>query len=373
MQVGPMTGTGTDPADVAVRFALDGPVESIVPYGEGNINRTHLVTVAGPVRYLLQRLNPAVFPDPELLVANVAVVTGHLRSRLEDADAVDLDRRVVTLVPTGDGRMWWRASDGAVWRCVRFVERAHSAAVVASEAQAFEAGRVFGELHRLLVDLDPSRLGETIPEFHDPARRLSDLERVVKDDPAGRAAAVAEEISVVVEHRGLVADGRRLVAPDVPIRVAHNDAKLDNVLFDDESGRAVCVTDLDTIMPGSILWDIGDLLRTAACPASEDERDLDRVQLDLGLARAMLTGYREEAAGWITPDEVGLLWLAGAVLVYEQALRFLTDYVAGDVYFRTFRPEQNRDRSRVQVRLLASMLERMPSLEGVVADLWADA
>jgi hypothetical protein len=371
MQMGPMAATGSDPADVAVRFALDGPVESIVPYGEGNINLTHQVTVTGPVRYLLQRVNPEVFPDPELLMANVALVTAHLRSRLEAAGQGSLDRRIVTLVPTRDGGTSWRASDGAVWRCVCFVERAHSAAVVASEGQAFEAGRAFGELHRLLVDLDPVLLGETIPRFHDPERRLSAFENVVKVDPAGRAAAVGEEIAFVLGHRRLAADGRRLAAPDVPVRVAHNDAKLDNVLFDDDSGRAVCITDLDTVMPGSILWDVGDLLRTAACPASEDERDMDRVELDLGLARAMLTGYRQEVAGWITPPEVAMLSLAGAILVYEQAVRFLTDYLAGDVYFRTFRPEQNRDRSRVQVRLLASMLERMPSLDDIVADVWA--
>jgi Ser/Thr protein kinase RdoA (MazF antagonist) len=368
-----MAATGTDPADVAVRFALDGPVESIVPHGEGNINLTHLVTVRGPVRYLLQRLNPEVFPDPEVLMANVAVVTGHLRSHLESAGRTDPDRRVVRLVPTLEGAMWCRVSDGAIWRCVRFIEQAHSVAAAASRAQAFEAGRAFGELHRLLVDLDPTRLGQTIPGFHDPARRLSDFERVVEADPTGRTAAVADEIAFVGEHRRLAADGRRLAGRGVPVRVAHNDAKVDNVLFDDDSGRAVCVIDLDTIMPGSILWDVGDLLRTASCPASEDERDLDRVELDLDLARAMLTGYREEAAGWITSDEVGLLSLAGAVLVYEQAVRFLTDYLAGDVYFRTFRPEQNRNRSRVQVRLLTSMLERMPSLDGIVADVWADA
>jgi Ser/Thr protein kinase RdoA (MazF antagonist) len=376
MQMRPTTGAETDPAGVAVRFALDGPVESIVPYGEGNINLTHLVTVRGPVgpgRYLLQRLNPEVFPDPGLLMANVALVTRHLRSRLESEGHADGDRHVVTLVPTHDGGMSWRASDGAIWRCVLFIEQAHSAAVVSSSAQAFEAGRAFGELHRLLVDLDPALLGETIPGFHDPERRLSGFERVVAADPAGRAAAVAEEIDFVLEHRRLAADGRRLAWPGVSVRVAHNDAKVDNVLFDDNSGRAVCITDLDTVMPGSILWDVGDLLRTAACPAPEDERDLDRVELDLGLAQAMLTGYRDEAAGWITSVEVGLLPLAGAVVVYEQAVRFLADYLAGDVYFRTFRPDQNLERSRVQVRLLASMLERMPSLDDIVAEVWAAA
>jgi Ser/Thr protein kinase RdoA (MazF antagonist) len=358
---------------VAVRFALDGPVQSIVPYGEGNINLTYLVTTRRNVRYLLQRLNPEVFPDPDLLMANVAGVTAHLRTRLEAAGRVDLDRRVVTLVPTHDGQMWWQAPDGALWRCMRFIERAHSAVVVASAAQAFEAGRAFGELHRLLVDFDPAQLGETIPAFHDPEGRLSVLDRVVNADPVGRAAAVEEEVGFVLDHRRLAGEGRRLVGPDVPVRVVHNDAKVDNVLFDDDSARAVCVTDLDTVMPGSILWDVGDLLRTATCPASEDEPDLDKVRLDLDLARAMFNGYRREAAGWITPQEVALLSLAGAVLVFEQALRFLTDYLAGDVYFRVFRPGQNLDRSRAQVRLLASILEQMQALEAVVTEVWGEA
>ncbi len=373
VQDGPTTGAVPDPAVVAARFALDGPVESIVPHGEGNINATHLVTVVGPVRYLLQRLNPEVFPDPELVMANVALVTSHLRSRLEAAGQEDLDRRVVRLVPTRDGRLSWRAVDGAVWRCMWFVERTHSEATLDSDTQAFEAGRAFGELHRLLVDLDPALLGETIPGFHHPEQRLSSFERVLRVDPAGRAADVADEVAFVLEHRRLAEAGRSLAGPEVPTRVAHNDAKVDNLLFDDDSGRAICVTDLDTIMPGPILWDVGDLLRTAACPGREDEPDIDRVQLDLGRARAMLTGYHQEAAGWISQPEVALLSLAGAVLVYEQAVRFLTDYLAGDVYFRTFRPGQNRDRSRVQVRLLASMLEQRPRLDDVVADVWRNS
>lgn len=371
MRIGPTTDW--DLAEVAARFALDGAVESMVAHGEGNINLTHLVTVTGPVRYLLQRLNPEIFLDPDLLMANVGLVTRHLRHRLEAAGASDVGRRVLTLVPTHDGRTWWRAPDGAVWRCLTFIERAHSAAVVASEAQASEAGRAFGELHRLLADLDPARLGETIPRFHDPARRLVGFERVVQADPAGRAAAVGEEIAFVLEHRHLAAEASRLTGPDVPVRVAHNDAKVDNVLFDDDSGRAICVTDLDTVMPGSILWDVGDLLRTAACPVAEDEPDPDRVELDLGLARTTLTGYRQEATRWITAPELTLLALSGAVVVYEQAVRFLADYLAGDVYFRIFRPDQNLDRSRVQVRLLGSMLEQMSELEGVVADVWAGA
>lgn len=364
-----------DLAGVAARFALAGPVKEVEPHGLGNINLTNLVTCrtgAGAARrYLLQRINPAVFAEPEVLVANMALVTSHLRRRLESAGEEDLDRRVLSLVPTLEGDLCWRDSDGSVWRCVSFVERAHSAAKLDTEAEAFEAGRAFGELHRLLLDLDPEMVGETIPGFHDPSARLGVLERVLRADPAGRSAQLGAEIEAVMGHRDLAEAGRRLAGPDVARRVAHNDAKVDNLLFDDDTGKVVCITDLDTIMATSVLWDIGDLLRSATCPATEDDRDLDRVVMDLGLARALLSGYRSEAAAWMTPAEVRLIPLAGVVVVYEQAMRFLTDYVAGDVYFRTFRPGQNLDRCRVQVRLLESMLQQTPALETFVADVWA--
>jgi hypothetical protein len=189
-------------------------------------------------------------------------------------------------------------------------------------------------------------------------------------DPAGRAAAARDEIDFVLGHRDVAEAGRRLVGPEMPLRVAHNDAKVDNLLFDDDTDRVVCVTDLDTVMAGSILWDVGDLLRSATCPVPEDERDLDRVGMDLDLAQALVAGYRQEAAAWITEPEVAQLSLAGVVLVYEQAVRFLADYLEGDVYFRIFRPGQNRDRCRVQIRLLSSMMEQSAALDRIVADVW---
>jgi aminoglycoside phosphotransferase (APT) family kinase protein len=374
MHTGPVTGTGTDPAAVAARFVLVGPVQGVQPYGQGNINLTYLVLCragAGALRrYLLQRLNPVVFAEPDVVMANVALVTTHLQRRLEDEGAGELDRRVLSLVPTRGGHLSWRDEQGAVWRCLRFVERTHSSLTLTSPAQVFEAGRAFGELHRLLVDLDPALVGETIPGFHDPARRLAALDRTLQADPAGRAAAARDEIDFVLGHSDVAEAGRRLVGPEVPLRVAHNDAKVDNLLYDDDTDRVMCVTDLDTVMPGSILWDVGDLLRTATCPAPEDERDLDRVEMDLGLARALVAGYRQEAAAWITAPEVALLSLAGAVVVYEQAVRFLTDYLAGDVYFRMFRPGQNRDRCRVQIKLLSSMMDQSAALDRIVAAGW---
>src|SRR5207302_2953124 len=192
MQIGAAIGTDADPAGVAARFALAGPVRGVQPYGQGNINQTHLVTCSpsagAPRRYLLQRLNPAVFAEPDVVTANLDLVTAHLRRRLEAAGERDLDRRVLSIVPTREGRPSWRDAAGAVWRCVEFVERTHSSLSLATPAQVYEAGRAFGELHRLLVDLDPALVGETIPGFHDPEGRLAALERVLRADPAGRSA-----------------------------------------------------------------------------------------------------------------------------------------------------------------------------------------
>jgi hypothetical protein len=368
---GARVGSGAEPADVAARFALDGPVEAVQAYQQGNINLTHVVTVSGPVRYLLQRLNPDVFPDPDLLMGNVSAVTAHLRARLEARGEEDVDRRVLTVVPARDGGNSVRGSDGAAWRCVRFIERTHSRAALDSEAQAAEAGRAYGELHRLLVDLDPGRLGQTILGFHDPERRLRALGGVLRRDPAGRARGAGQEIDFVLGHRHVARAGRRLGGSDVPTRVVHNDAKIENLLFDDDTDRAVCVTDLDTVMPGSVLWDVGDMVRSAACRAPEDEPDLDRVAIDVDLVRAVMTGFRAEAGGWMAGSEVALLSLAAPVVVYEQAVRFLADHLAGDVYFRITRPGQNLDRCRAQIRLLSSMMGDMDALERVVAEAWA--
>ncbi len=375
--MGATTRTGADPADVAARFALAGPVQDVRPFGRGNINQTHVVSCGpsarAPRRYLVQRLNPTVFPQPDVVTANLGLITSHLRRRLEAEGEQDLQRRVLTVVPTREGQPSWRDRDGAVWRCVDFVEGTHSSPTLVSPAQVFEAGRAFGELHRLLVDVDPALVGETIPGFHDPERRLAALERVLRADPARRAGEVSDEIELVLGHRDLAEGGRRLVGPEVPLRVAHNDAKVDNLLFDDETDRVVCITDLDTVMPGSILWDLGDLLRSATCRAPEDERDLSLVAMDLELARALVAGYGQESARWITRPEVALWSLSAAVVVYEQAVRFLTDHLAGDVYFRVFRPGQNRDRCRAQIRLLGSMLDQRPALDAVVADAWGSA
>jgi Ser/Thr protein kinase RdoA (MazF antagonist) len=219
-------------------------------------------------------------------------------------------------------------------------------------ANAKSAAHLLARFHSAVADLDPSTLTVTLPGFHDPDRRLAALRDVVRDDPCGRAHDVADEIAMAFACAPLV-DRAAEFTERVPSRVAHNDAKLDNVLFRD--GEAVCLVDFDTLMPGAWFWDLGDLLRTASTSAAEDEPHLDDVSVDPALYEAVVAGYRDGISETATPAEMDAIESAGAIVTFEQAVRFLTDWIAGDVYYRTSRSGQNRDRARAQFRLLASM------------------
>jgi Ser/Thr protein kinase RdoA (MazF antagonist) len=333
-----------DAAAVAARFDLAGPVESVVPHPTGHINDAYLV-VAGGERYLLQRLNPAVFADPDAVMANIVLVTAHLRSQ---------DEPTLTLVTTPTGAVSWvdGEGDGATWRMYEYVPGVHPAEVRSPE-DAAAVGRAFGRFHRLVADLDPARLHVSIPGFHDPARRVAALQAAVVDDRHGRAVGVARDVEALIELRHLADKGRRLAA--APTRVVHNDAKAANVLVDDGGRRPPLIVDLDTLMPSTLLWDVGDMVRSST-GAPEDERDGDRVRFDLDRYRALLDGYVDETGGLLTGDEHDSLATAGPVVTYEQAVRFLTDHVLGDVYFRVDHPGHNLDRARNQLGLLRSML-----------------
>jgi len=323
---------------VAAAFAPD--VGAVERFGGGHINDTFLVdTAAGQL--VVQRLNTAVFRDPEAVTANIAVVHRHLGGA-----------GLPEPVPAADGR--WLLQDGSgAWRAWRRVPGA-APVPVSTPAVAREAGRLLGRFHQGAAGLDPAALVETLPGFHDPARRLAALRAVVAADPCRRAEGVAAEITAAEASEPLAARAADLAAR-VPRRICHYDAKLDNVLFSPD-GEAVCLVDLDTVMPGAWFWDVGDLLRSAATTAAEDEPDPSRVAVDPALYQAILDGYAHGLGPDVaTPAEIEAIGSAGAIVTYEQAVRFLTDWIAGDVYYRTTRPAQNLDRARAQLRLLASM------------------
>jgi hypothetical protein len=344
--------------EFAAWFALDGECVELVPLKHGHIHDTFVGTWrtrAGLRRVVHQQVNTHVFRDPALLMRNWVRVTEHVRAALVGAGTPDLERRVLRAIPARSGAPFHTAEDGSVWRAFAFIEGARAVDVPESPAQAEAAARAFGAFAAQLADLDPAEIGESIPRFHDFAWRREGLEAAIAADAHARARAATPEIEAA---RRLAADveGALADAATLPRRVVHNDCKLNNVLFDERSGEALCVIDLDTVMPGSVLADFGDLARTAACPAPEDERDLARVGVDARLYEALVRGYLAGTAGMLAPVEVALLPLAGPLIALETGIRFLADHLSGDAYFRIHRPGHNLDRARVQLRLTEQLL-----------------
>jgi Ser/Thr protein kinase RdoA (MazF antagonist) len=362
-------------AAVAGQFELSGAVVDCVPFSGGHINDSFIVTCGagtGVRRYLLQRINAAIFHEPPRVMANIVRVTAHLAARLRAAGVPDVSRRVLTPRATRDGVPYVRDAQGAYWRLYPFIEGTRAHLAVRTPAQAQCAGQAFGEFLRLLADFPAAELHETIPAFHDTPRRLAVLEEAIAADPCGRGAGVRREIEFILARRRLTATLVDLLGTgQVPVRVVHNDAKLSNVLLDATTGAGLCVVDLDTVMPGTALFDFGDMVRSMTCLAAEDEPDAARVHLDRELFAALARGYLAAAGRTLTPAERANLVAAGQVITLEQAIRFLADYLSGDTYYRVARPGHNLDRARTQLALLADLERLAPELERCVALLGA--
>jgi len=367
------------PSHVAVEFGL-APV-SARRYGGGHINDTYLVEstvrpAASPPHegattpYILQRINDSVFTAPVELMDNVARVTRHVRSRLEAEGADDVDRRVLTLVQTPEGADFHIDPYGQVWRVFEFIPGATSHEVITTPVQAYKAAQAFGHFQRLLADYDGPRLHETIPRFHDTVKRYRDFAAVVEADPVGRLAKVREEVDWLLGQSELAGSMLRLAADGVlPERITHNDTKLSNVLLDDVTGEAMCVVDLDTVMPGLSLYDFADLCRSGATTVPEDAPDASGLDVDVPMFQALAEGYLAGAGAALLPAERELLVLAGKVMTLEQAYRFLGDHLAGDTYYQTSRPDQNLDRARTQIALVKALQRHEDSLNAYVATL----
>jgi hypothetical protein len=353
-----------DFAAVVREFDLPGELASADRWGSGHINESYRVAMRdgdATRAYLLQRVNVEVFPDPVALAENIRRVTEHLREKLLAAVRADVDRRVLRLLPTRDGALCHRDAAGGYWRAFPFVEGARTHDVVTSPAMAREAALAFGRFQRDLADLPAPRLFETIPDFHDAPKRFAALVRAVEADAVGRAAGAREEIDLALAREGLAT-----VLVEMPERVTHNDTKVNNVLMDDATGEGICVVDLETTMPGLSLHDFGDLVRSGVSDAGEDARRAGRVRADPVLFEALAEGFLEGTGGLLTPTEVGLMALSGQVMTWLIGIRFLTDHLAGDVYFRTHREGHNLERARAQFALLRSLEEQQAEFERIV-------
>jgi Ser/Thr protein kinase RdoA (MazF antagonist) len=343
------------------RFALYGEFEAAAPFGSGHINETFVSRwnqAGAALRYLHQRINEKVFARPDQVMENIRRVTLHIAQKLmaQGGGASGWSRRVLTVVPGRDGKPWVRDREGGWWRTYLFIEGTHSLELADSPAAAAFLGRSVGLFQKQLADLGGERLHETIPDFHNMESRYRRFYQALSTDPLGRAREVAPEIAFMEanESRGALLI-RALREGRIPERICHNDTKMNNILIDNADSQALCLTDLDTVMPGSSLFDLGDLIRTAATRSREDERDLSRVVFDLEYFEALLRGYLSEAAAFLTGEEKQLLAEAGRSFAQIMGLRFLTDYLEGDRYYRIARPDHNLDRCRNQIALIKSM------------------
>ncbi|MCD7745755.1 MAG: aminoglycoside phosphotransferase family protein [Lachnospiraceae bacterium] len=357
---------------VADRFSFEGEPVEIIPYGNGHINDTYRVTCrtdAGARRYILQRMNRTVFGRPEELMENLCGVTEWLKRKIAE-NGGDAQRETLSLVPLCDGNPYLKDADGEYWRAYLFIENATCYDLVEKDEDFYQSAVAFGRFQRLLADYPADTLHETIKNFHNTPDRLSKFEAALEADACGRAKEISEEIRFILERRALahvLTD--RLQDGTLPLRVTHNDTKLNNVMIDDQSGKAICVIDLDTVMPGLSLYDFGDSIRFGASTAAEDEQDLSKVSCSLHLLELYAKGYIEGCAGALTDAELDLLPMGAMVMTFECGIRFLTDYLEGDHYFKIHREGHNLDRARTQFRLVADMEEKLPQMKELVARL----
>ncbi len=344
---------------IVPRFQLQGEFVRAAPYGEGHINDTYLVDLraadGAPRSVILQRINHAVFRNPAELMANMARVVTHLQCKIVAAGG-DPKRETLTLIPTQEGEVFHRTERGDYWRACVYIENASTYQIPQSLQQVFNVAFAYGTFSRMLADFPAAPLYDTIPDFHNTPMRFKALVGAIERDAYNRARNVRPEIGFALQRAD---DTRALVdlieQGDLPLSVTHNDTKLNNVLIDDQTGRGLCVIDLDTVMRGTALYDFGDAIRSIANTAAEDERDLARVHFSLEVFQHYTQGYLEAVGDSLTPAEIDHLPFSAHLMTLECGMRFLTDHLEGDTYFRTTRAGQNLDRCRTQFKLVQEM------------------
>ncbi len=347
---------------VAAHFAFDGELSDIKTCGNGHINSTYIISTTARRRYILQILNTDIFRHPDEVMENIAAVTEHIRAGLIAAGE-DAVRGTMQVITTREGKNGYIDAEGRFWRAYDFVEGTICRLTVDSPETFARVGEAFGDFQRRLSDFDAARLHEAIPDFHNTKKRYADFLAAVTADPVGRVAAVSEEIDFITaraDKASLIVDA--LASGDLPLRVTHNDTKLSNILLDEQTEAAVCIIDLDTVMPGSSLYDFGDSIRTGAASAAEDEPDLDKVRFLPEMFRAYARGFIRGTAGALTEREIAMLPDGAYIITFEQGIRFLTDYLNGDTYYHIDYPEHNLVRTRTQLRLVADMEPEMEAL-----------
>ncbi len=357
---------------IVSHFETKGEAKEVKPLGNGLINDTYKVTIVGEntPRYVLQRINNTVFKDVELLQKNIEQVTHHLRKKLEEKGVDDIDRRVLSFLKSETGKTYWREADETYWRMMLFIPDAYTFETV-NEKYSHAAGLAFGEFQAALVDL-PAQLGETIPDFHNMEVKYNQLRETMKTDPAKRLSSILPMVNEIETHVEEMCKAERLFREGkLPKRICHCDTKVNNMMFDAE-GNILCVVDLDTVMPSFVFSDYGDFLRSAANLTAEDDADLSHVGFNMNIFKAFTKGYLTSAGSFLTSIEIENLPYAAALFPFMQCVRFLNDYLCGDVYWKIKYPEHNLDRARNQFQLFKSVCEHAEEMSRFIEECTAN-
>lgn len=356
--------------EVLEQFKFEGDFLAIEPFGCGHINSTYAVYfkfINKPtIRYILQQINTNIFKNPDELMQNVSNVTTHLKTKIAQ-NGGNPDRETLTIVKTKDDSLYYKDSEGKYWRAYTFIENATCYQTVERPILFYNAAKAFGKFQSLLSDFPAEKLFESIPNFHNTKSRYDDFIKAVDQNIAGRVNEVQKEIQFVKDRQKDCSVFVDLIkAGKLPLRVTHNDTKLNNIMMDNETDCGICIIDLDTIMPGSVLYDFGDSIRFGASSAEEDERDLSKVYMVNDLFEQYTKGYLSEANDSLTDVEIDNLALSAKILTLECGIRFLGDYLNGDTYFKIHRDGQNLDRARTQFKLVCDMENKLNEMNNIV-------
>lgn len=357
--------------EAIANFNFTGRLKDRRPFGSGHINDTYLLTFEigdmGDMSAILQRMNREIFLKPVELMENIVAVTSHLREKIIE-NGGDPERETLNIIPAKDGKAYYIDSKGEYWRSYKFITDAKCYDQVEKPEDFYESAVAFGNFQRLLADYPADTLHETIKGFHDTRARFEVFKQAVAQDVFGRAASVAREIEFVLAHEETArVFGELQEKGQVPLRVTHNDTKLNNIMIDNSTRKGICVIDLDTVMPGLAMNDFGDSIRFGASTAAEDEKDLSKVSCSMELFEIYVKGFLQGCAGSLTPKEVELLPMGAKVMTYECGMRFLTDYLQGDHYFKIHREDHNLDRARTQFKLVEDMEGKWDIMEEIVS------
>lgn len=355
---------------IAEGFGIKADTLTYTECKRGHINSTFFINTNAEntePEYVFQKINTSIFKNPDQLMSNIFNVTSHIRNKLI-AEGKDANRCVLNFIKTVDGKRCYVDDDGSHWRAYHFVGKALSLDLADTTDLFAQSGFAFGHFQNQLADFDASKLYETIPNFHNTVSRLNDLKEAIAKNLASRKDIAQKEIDFVLTREdkcSYIVDG--IKEGKYPLRVTHNDTKLNNVLLDKATGDGLCVVDLDTVMPGSMLYDFGDSIRFGASSAAEDETDLSKVFVRLDMFEAYTEGFIKGLDGAVTNEEIAAFPLSAYIITLETGIRFLTDYLNGDTYFRIHRPDHNLDRARNQFKLVADMETKMDEMNKIVA------